>query len=447
MLWADRAKGANVKNLLKTIIDRCFDRQLGLRVRIFNVLAMAGVLVSTISAVMAGVLGDPAWEVLMYASFAVLSGALISYSTKTGRYQICYKITIILIFLIGFPIFFWSGGAYYGAMPYFFVFAVVFTIFMVEGRAMFGLAALELAVYVGLCVCAYYFFEPDPQYLEKWSRAYEAIFGFFLVSVVLGITMYIQIRMYNQQQRILAEQNAALDAANRMKTEFLGNVSHELKTPLTVISGYAQESRRLLADYVDAEVIRQNMQLIASEADRLALTISQVLDVTRIDENRMNFDMKPTYILRSIQSALQTYYPAFSKNNNILEIERDSSNSVVLCDPQRIAQVVVNLVANAMRHTYNGRIKIGVAEEDGFAEVSVMDNGEGISPERKENLFKRYETFAPKENARPGKETGTGLGLYICKYIVEGHGGSIGIESEPDKGTTVRFTIPMVEEG
>lgn len=243
-----------------------------------------------------------------------------------------------------------------------------------------------------------------------------------------------------EAERISALEVRQLEEINRLKTEFLANISHELKTPLTVISGYAQENEKNAAD---DPAIAHSMKLISSEADRLALMVSQVLDVSRIDEGRMGFDVSPCSLPRIVQDTLSTYYPVFRKNNNRLTVARNAADPVVLCDASRVVQVLVNLIANASRHTHDGTIVISITQTEHVAEVSVSDTGEGIAPENMHTLFERYKTRA----GRGGPEAGTGLGLYLCKYIVEAQGGTIGVTSEPNMGTTVRFSLPLAKTG
>ncbi len=243
-----------------------------------------------------------------------------------------------------------------------------------------------------------------------------------------------------EAERAAALEVRQLEKINQLKTEFLANISHELKTPLTVISGYAQENEKKSADAPD---IAHSMKLISSEADRLALMVSQVLDVTRIDEGRMSFDVCPCSLSRIVQDTLSTYYPAFRKNNNQLTVARNAADPVVLCDAARVSQVLVNLISNASRHTHDGTINIAIAQTGVVAEVSVSDTGEGIAPENMATLFERYKTRAGGGDPK----TGTGLGLYLSKCIVEEQGGTICVQSEPNVGTTVRFTLPLAKIG
>ena len=242
--------------------------------------------------------------------------------------------------------------------------------------------------------------------------------------------------------RIAEEEKAMLERLDRLKTEFLGNVSHELKTPLTVMSSYAQYSQKTLADMPEMAEVENRMKLITSEADRLALMVTQILDVTRIEEGRMMLDPRPATLSAIMQRTINTYYPVFAKNNNRLRLKQGVDIPSVLCDEARISQVLVNLISNAARHTRDGEIAISAEMTDGFAAVTVSDTGEGIAAERLSSLFDRFKSHVG-EKAPAGRETGTGLGLYICKHIIDSHGGEITVHSVGGEGTTVRFTLPL----
>ncbi len=242
------------------------------------------------------------------------------------------------------------------------------------------------------------------------------------------------------EQKLEAEKTA-LESLNRMKTEFLGNVSHELKTPLTVISGYAQITRQLAAkpDTLDGREVSRRMTLISSEAERLSLMVGQILDVTRMEEGRMVMDPVRCYVDEIIHAAVKTHYPILNKNRNRLDIRIESGLPAIYADPVRISQVIVNLISNAVRFTMDGVITISAKKKDDKILVCVSDTGDGINAKQLLNLFQRY---SKKEEPNGSQDTGTGLGLYICKHIVEQHGGKIWIESKEGIGTSVFFTLP-----
>lgn len=246
------------------------------------------------------------------------------------------------------------------------------------------------------------------------------------------------------EQKLEAEKTA-LEDLNRLKTEFLGNVSHELKTPLTVMSGYAQTTKQLAGqpDTLDKGEVSRRMTLISSEAERLSLMVGQVLDVTRMEEGRMVMEPVRCYVDEIIHAAIETHYPILNKNRNRLDIRIEGGLPAVHADPARISQVVVNLISNAVRFTADGVITISVRKENDKILICVADTGVGIASERLPNIFERY---SKKQKSGGGQDTGTGLGLYICKHIVEQHEGEIWIESEKGCGTSVFFTLPVYQD-
>ena len=246
-----------------------------------------------------------------------------------------------------------------------------------------------------------------------------------------------------EAEQKLESEKTALENLNRLKTEFLGNVSHELKTPLTVMSGYAQTSKQLAQrpDTLDGSEISRRMTLISSEAERLSLMVGQILDVTRMEEGRMVMEPVRCYTDEIIHAAIETHYPILNKNRNRLDIRIESGLPAIHADPARISQIIVNLISNAVRFTADGAITITAKKEDAYILISVSDTGVGIEAERLPHIFERYNK---KQKSGSGQDTGTGLGLYICKYIVEQHGGEIWIESKEGHGTSVFFTLPVL---
>lgn len=422
-------------------LSRFIDSKLDLRIRLFNVVAMAGTLISAIIG-LSGIFTNAGWaNIAINFATAILSFGLLVYTYKSGRYQLCYLITIAVVFFIAFPAVFITAGGYKSGMPSFFIFAVVFTFFMLEGKKAFVISVTELLVYSGLCLFAYLRPETLRYFPTEHDVMADVIIGFVTVSIAIGLTMYFQLKLYNDQQKMLAEQNAALDRINQLKTEFLSNVSHELKTPLTVMSVIAQQSKSGLNEYPELAEMSEQMHVIAAEADRLGLMVAQVLDMTRIEEGRMVVMLRSCNISEIIQSTMNTYYPLLKKNSNRLVLTPCDELPDVFADPDRVAQILVNLLQNAIRHTSGGTITVSAERSGDYIAVTVQDTGEGIEPERLPLLFKRFESRDSKKE-RKTKDTGTGLGLYICKHIVETHNGEISIESELGKGTAVTFTLP-----
>jgi len=273
----------------------------------------------------------------------------------------------------------------------------------------------------------------------------EAAMAIFVVAQTISLYLMnnrLLAEAKNKEQKLITEKES-LENLNHMKTEFLGNVSHELKTPLTVMSGYAQTTKQLVEtlNQPDTNEISRRMKLISSEAERLSLMVGQILDVTRMEEGRMEIKKVRCHIDEIIYKAIETHYPMLNKNENRLEIHIDSGLPAIYADPVRISQVIVNLISNSVRFTSKGLITIIANIDKEKVLVCVTDTGTGISPTFINHVFERYNT---KGNKGGEQDTGTGLGLFICKHIIEQHDGEIWIESEEEKGTSVSFTIPII---
>ena len=155
--------------------------KLDLRVRLFNILAIGGTIISSLMALLRTINGSDALTVVINLVTAVLSFTLLTVSRRTGRYQFCYMVTIVVIFMCFFPILFIKGGGYHGGFPHFFVFAVLFTIFMLEGKKAIVFSAIELALYAAVCIYAYFHidtigsYETDLELLLKVCRMLKSL--------------------------------------------------------------------------------------------------------------------------------------------------------------------------------------------------------------------------------------------------------------------------------
>ncbi len=265
------------------------------------------------------------------------------------------------------------------------------------------------------------------------------VYAFFqMITIFYGSMRRVaEARQAERESRMEAE---ALRRANQMKEEFLGELSHELKMPITVVSSFAQLSGDMLEDEVlPVEVLRDNMRRMLEEADRMDRMVAELLDVAAIDSGGFSMHMGPVDPAALLRSARGRCLEMAESGGNRLELSLPDGLPEIEGDAERLTQVLLNLVSNAAKHTRDGTITLEAEYGEGAVTVSVSDTGEGIQPELQRHLFERY----PEHRSR----TGTGLGLYICKKIVHAHGGRIGVESEPGAGTRVWFTLPARSAG
>lgn len=202
------------------------------------------------------------------------------------------------------------------------------------------------------------------------------------------------------------------------------------------MSGYAQNAELELDSGADPEAVREKLKRISSEANRMALMVTQILDATRIEEGRMVLEYSPCEMDGLVREVIETYFAVLNKNNNRLVLRIPIDLPPVQADSSRLKRVFVNLISNALKHTKNGTILLKAEDgDDGFVTVTVKDTGSGISEEDMPHIWERY--YKGKHS-----ETGTGLGLFICKFIVESHGGKIWAQSTVGEGTSFMFTLP-----
>jgi PAS domain S-box-containing protein len=225
---------------------------------------------------------------------------------------------------------------------------------------------------------------------------------------------------------------------DEMKDEFIGLVSHEIRTPLTVIMGALHtiltEETRLSPDE-----IRQLMQDALWETDSLSHLLTNLLELSRVQSDRLFLHPESINIEASIQDIVGRMKQQFPSHELIVHMP--TKLPIVYADPLRVEHILRNLLENAIKYSpKNSRITISVKPEREHLVVAVQDQGAGISPEDREKLFRPFERLG---YSGADAVKGIGLGLLVCKRLVEAHGGSIRVESQPGRGSTFSFTLPL----
>ena len=238
-----------------------------------------------------------------------------------------------------------------------------------------------------------------------------------------------------------AESRHEAERANEIKTEFLAMISHELRTPLTSIVGF---TTTLLADDVSWEPEEQNdfIQTIQQEANRLQELIDHLLDLSRMEAGMLPITQGSYSLQGIIQDALPQLHTL--TEGKVLTMHLPAILPFVYVDAKRIAQILVNLVRNAATYSPPGsEISLESMAHGEFVQINVSDQGPGIPPSEHRKVFK---AFQRGKNIEYGQSQGAGLGLAICKGLVEAHGGRIWIKKKASPGTTICFTLPVVHE-
>jgi PAS domain S-box-containing protein len=267
------------------------------------------------------------------------------------------------------------------------------------------------------------------------------------------LAIYHDITELKRAEEELQEAKEAAEAANESKSIFVANVSHELRTPLTSVLGFAKVIKKRLdgklfplisaEDRKTQRAIRhtaEEIDIIISEGERLTTLINDVLDLAKIEAGKLEWQMQPLAVSEVIERAIAATSSLFEQKRLKLIKDIEDGLPQVIGDQDRLIQVMINLISNAVKFTDEGSVTCQARQANGEILISVIDTGVSIEEADQSRVF---EKFVQVGDTLTDKPRGTGLGLPICKQIVEHHGGRIWVESEPGHGSTFSFTLPF----
>lgn len=266
---------------------------------------------------------------------------------------------------------------------------------------------------------------------------------FFVCCLV--IVFFIILRRRETLLDLVEKAHAELLTVDKMKSDFVSIVSHELRTPLTSIRNAASILLKggMAKRPVDSNE-KELLDIIVSNVDRQAKMVSDLLDISKIEENLISINFETTDIVGLAQETVKSLQSQAENKEIDVLFTCDIKDKWVLVDPEHTRRIIDNLIANAIKFTpKGGRIIVRVEESDTQVKVTVSDTGIGISAAEKEKLFTK---FYRSSDSKARQQAGWGLGLAITKSLVEAQGGSIGVDSEPGKGSSFYFTLPAARK-
>ncbi|MCD8502551.1 MAG: HAMP domain-containing histidine kinase [Bacillaceae bacterium] len=224
------------------------------------------------------------------------------------------------------------------------------------------------------------------------------------------------------------------------KQQFISHISHDLRTPITYIKGYSAIMRDSIC--YDETEWKKNLQVIYNEATRLEHLVSDLFQLTKLQEGKIALTLETVDVLPWIHSILATRQLMFDNQSIEVEVNSNIDEIILKVDSQRLAQAIVNIIENSIRHTpKNGKITISIREESTEVIFAIKDSGIGIA---EKDLPYIWERFYRVDKSRTSSSGGSGLGLAIVKEIVEIHGGSVSVTSKLNTGTTFYIRIPKI---
>lgn len=279
--------------------------------------------------------------------------------------------------------------------------------------------------------------------LTEQDRIFVAHLADQLGVALNNIKQFKDLEYLSEQLRQRSEEinlkNLQLEKVSRMKSEFLANMSHELRTPLNAIIGFSEALRDGLMGEVP-DIQRDYIDDIYTSGEHLLSLINDILDLAKVESGKMTLDLEHVVLGTVLQNSLSMVKEQAQSHRLKLTLQDDTGKPVIVADMRKLKQIIYNLLSNAVKFTPDGgAITLAAHYVDGMLEVSVTDSGIGISPD---DQLKLFQPFIQIDGALSRQYQGTGLGLVMIKRMTELHGGSVGLESEPGKGSRFWAKIP-----
>lgn len=428
--------------IAEEIKNKYFDPNLELRIQFFHLLAFIGIAAGFTVAVIAIIIKEQVLTILADLMISVLSFLLLIIAEKKKCYHLCNWIMIVAAFMIIFPALFVICGGYRCGVSCFFVLAITFTAHMLEKRERIAAIAIEFVLYILCCMITYYVPEMTNEVMPNNVYIVDVTLNFIIASIVLLFTVMLRNRMINVKHEQIRELNRELIARNetlaqydRMKSDFLATVAHEINTPLAVIAASSSDTLDLLNESpLNMDEIIENQSIIERRVRLIDNIILDLMDTVAIENGRFSLNRQPVNLSVILKNICETQFGKLDINENLIEYDFQPDLPRIWADPARIEQVMINLLSNAVRYTKGGTILIKLKRVNGGQIVSVTDNGEGMDGEMARVVLKQY-VSTKADYWRHG------IGLYICRRIITAHGGDIWIKSEKGRGTTVSFSL------
>ena len=274
-----------------------------------------------------------------------------------------------------------------------------------------------------------------PWWATTWAYLIYALSGLGAIYYTWKLQLKrIRIRHDYEMSRFEAEKMHEVD---ELKNRFFANISHEFRTPLTLILGI---SKKVLENAQD-KVFKDDIGIIKRNAKRLHGLVNQLLDLSKLESGNMTLQTSPVNIIPLLKGLVLSFASFAERKKITLGFNADEEKIILYLDKDKVEKIVNNLLSNAFKFTpQGGRIAFSVLKKDGNAEISISDTGIGIPPERIEKIFDR---FYQVDGSHTREQEGTGLGLALTKELVELHKGKISVESSEGKGSTFTIALPL----
>ncbi len=426
------------------LLRRLFGEHYDIQHRLLNIILLVGILGVAFACFIAVVMHqNPMTQILSFTCL-ILFFLIFWIANTLKRSQLAIIVFSILFNNFILPSLFISSGGIEGGMPLWCLLGFVFPFLLIKGRSCVVVFIISITEFIVLVIYSYY----HPEIIMKMESVkmvlMDMVITMIAVVIIIASIFRYQTHIYQKQQRTIIKSVRETNEAIKQKQDFISNISHDIRTPMDSIIGFTELAKKNMDN---PEKLADSLEKISRASDHLMNLVNEVLDISKIDSGKSVVEEEMCSIHEIIDNVCQLLQNEI--DNKKLTVDLDFSmldEDVLSCDSLRLKQILLNLISNAVKYSYEGgRIQISVIQlstEDESTivnEFHIRDEGCGMTPEFMEHVF---EPFA-RDKSSPVSAEGTGLGLTIAKSLVEIMGGTIEVVSELGKGSEFTAIIPL----
>ena len=426
------------------LLRRLFGEQYDIQHRLLNIILLVGILGVAFACFIAVVMHqNPMTQILSFTCL-ILFFLIFWIANTLKRSQLAIIVFSILFNNFILPSLFISSGGIEGGMPLWCLLGFVFPFLLIKGRSCIVVFIISITEFIVLVIYSYY----HPEIIMKMESVkmvlMDMVITMIAVVIIIASIFRYQTHIYQKQQRTIIKTVREANEAIKQKQDFISNISHDIRTPMDSIIGFTELAKKNMDN---PEKLADSLEKISRASDHLMNLVNEVLDISKIASGKSVVEEEMCSIHEIIDNVCQILQNEI--DNKKLTVDLDFSmldEDVLSCDSLRLNQILLNLISNAVKYSYEGgRIQISViqlsTEDESIIvnEFHIRDEGCGMTPEFMEHVF---EPFA-RDKSSPVSAEGTGLGLTIAKSLVEIMGGAIEVVSELGKGSEFTAIIPL----
>ena len=426
------------------VFRRLFGEQYDIQHRLLNIILVVGILGVAFACLVSFIMHQNAMTQILSVACLVLFIIIFWIANKTERFQVAIIAFSILFNNIILPLLFICSGGIEGGMPLWCLLGFVFPFLLIKGRSCVVVFIISILEFIGIVVYTYY----HPEVIMKMSSIkmvlIDMVVTMIAVVVIFASIFRYQTHIYEKQKNTITTAIRNANIAIKQKQDFISNVSHDIRTPMDSIIGFTELAKKNLDN---PEKLVDSLEKITRASGHLLNLVNEVLDISKIDSGKSIVEEDLCSIHSIIDNVCQIMQHEIDQKKIKLDIDYSMLDEDVLsCDNIRLNQILLNLVSNAVKYSYEGGtvsvsvIQLSTDDESKIInEFHIRDEGCGMTPEFLEHVF---EPFA-RDKTSPVAADGTGLGLTIAKSLTEIMGGTIEVISELGKGSEFTVTIPL----